>query len=256
MLHGKSLIVQRFLAKIVASKTKTTISQSFFSRKMSFKEKLVGRVGSLFEFVRPEDKVIIVSGGFKEEEEAHCSDTTVDVDVLKCNHKEADTRIVFHIIHNNGYAQNVVALVRDTDVLLLLLAHRNRITSTVWIAAGTSKNRKFVPLDDIYWKLLAGPENAILQFHAITGCDTTSYLFGHSKKTAWNVLKDHFHLLLSLGEGILTKEKLQRAETLVCRLYRTNVSSVNIARNAFQMTVSYIDKGVRNFDTPVSCLQL
>ncbi len=79
----------------------------------------------------PEHKVIVVSGGFKEEEEVRCSDTTVDVDTLKCNHEEADTRIVLHVIHNNEYAQNVVVLARDTDVLLLLLAHRNRITSTV-----------------------------------------------------------------------------------------------------------------------------
>lgn len=35
----------------------------------------------------PQDKVIIVSGGFKEEEELHCSDTTVDVDAPKCNYE-------------------------------------------------------------------------------------------------------------------------------------------------------------------------
>ena len=175
----------------------------------------------------PEHKVIVVSGGFKEEDEVRCSDTTVEVDTLKCNHEEADTCIVLHVIHNNEYAQNVVVLARDTDVLLLLLAHRNRITSTVWIAAGTAKKPRFIPLSDVYSKLPEGSEKAILQFHAITGCDTTSYLFGHSKKTAWNVLKDYFHLLLS--EGTLTTEKLEQAETFVCRLNKTNVSSVDMA---------------------------
>lgn len=56
----------------------------------------------------PEHKVIVVSGGFKDEGEVQCSDSTVNVDGLHCNHEEADTRIVIHVIHNNGYAQNFV----------------------------------------------------------------------------------------------------------------------------------------------------
>lgn len=115
-------------------------------------------------------------------------------------------------------------------MLLLLLAHQHRITSKVWVATGTAKKPKFIPLDDVYLKLPAGSGKAILQFHAITGCDTTSYLFGHSKKIAWTVLKDNFHLLLSLGEGTLTTDTLERAERFVCRIYKTNVSSVDMAR--------------------------
>ena len=36
----------------------------------------------------PQDKVIIVSGAFKEEGEVRCSDTTVDVDAPKCNYEQ------------------------------------------------------------------------------------------------------------------------------------------------------------------------
>jgi hypothetical protein len=48
-------------------------------------------------------------------------------------------------------------------MLLLLLAHR------VWIAAGTAKKPKFIPLDDVYRKLPAETEKAILQCHVIAG---------------------------------------------------------------------------------------
>ncbi|CAB4043691.1 Hypothetical predicted protein, partial [Paramuricea clavata] len=49
-------------------------------------------------------------------------------------------------------------------------------------------------------------------------------------KTAWTVLKDYFHLLLSLGEGTLTTDTLKRAEMFVCRIYKKNVPSVDMAR--------------------------
>lgn len=55
----------------------------------------------------PPHKIVVVSGGFKDEEEVRCSDSTVNVDRLRGNHEEADTRIVLHVMHNNGYAENV-----------------------------------------------------------------------------------------------------------------------------------------------------
>ena len=56
-----------------------------------------------------------MSGGFKDEKDVRCSDSTVNVDRLRGNGEEADTRIVLHVIHNNGYAENVVASARGTD---------------------------------------------------------------------------------------------------------------------------------------------
>ena len=77
----------------------------------------------------PSQKIVVVSGGFKNEQEVQCSDTTVDVESLKSTHEEADTRFVLHAIHLNGKVNNVVISARDTDVLLLLLAHKSRIAS-------------------------------------------------------------------------------------------------------------------------------
>ena len=60
---------------------------------------------------------------------------------------------------------------------------------------------------------------AILAFHAITGCDTLSYFAGHTKKTAWKTFKDHWELLLELGNGLLNDQILANAEAFVCRQY-------------------------------------
>ena len=44
--------------------------------------------------------------------------------------------------------------------------------------------------------------------HALTGCDTTSYIAGHSKKSAWKTFQTHHRLLENLGKGELTAETI------------------------------------------------
>ena len=77
-----------------------------------------------------------------------------------------------------------LAAIRDTDVLLLLLVHHTWFSSKMWIRAGTSKKPKYIPLGEVSANLPCNSSSALLPFHAITGCDSTSFFCGHSKKTA------------------------------------------------------------------------
>jgi len=116
---------------------------------------------------------MVVSGGCSNEEDVLCSDPRFDASVLRPIHKDADTRFVLHEV---GYVDNVAVSARDTGVLLLLLAHRPKLSSKVWTWAGTSKKPKYKPLEEVSANLI--PRNssrALLQFHAITGCDSTSF---------------------------------------------------------------------------------
>ena len=47
---------------------------------------------------------------------------------------------------------------------------------------GTSAKRKFIPIHTIALSMEDQLKKNILAFHAITGCDVTSYLAGISKK--------------------------------------------------------------------------
>ena len=69
-----------------------------------------------------------------------------------------------------------------------------------------------------------------MQFHATTGSDTTSYICGHSKMTAWKVFEENFELLLSLGDGDLATETIKCAEVFICELYKVSVESIDKAR--------------------------
>ena len=130
----------------------------------------------------PSNKTVVVSGGFIDEEQVESSDPEVITDTLKAQHEEADTRMILHCTQTQ--ASSIVIATRDTDVLVLLLAHFHKIPSDkVWLRAGTSANRKHIPIHTIVEQLAFSHDKmeSITAFHAITGCDTASYLFRHTK---------------------------------------------------------------------------
>ena len=75
----------------------------------------------------PQEKVIVVAGGFSDGKEAQSSNQLVDSSLLCADHEEADTRLVLHAIVNS--CDTVVVSARDTDVLLLLVAHLPSMSS-------------------------------------------------------------------------------------------------------------------------------
>jgi len=181
----------------------------------------------------PNNKIIVVGGGFSEEERVEASVPDVETDMLEAKHEEADTRVIIHCIECKS--SHAVVAARDTDILVLLIAHFHRMPCTrLWLKAGTSKKRKYIPVHTIVEQLHFG-ENVLEilpAFHALTGCDTTSYIGGHSKKSCWKVFLENHNLLKDLGNGEFTNEVKKNAEKFICRVYGvSNVDTVNKARS-------------------------
>jgi hypothetical protein len=180
----------------------------------------------------PTNKIIVVAGGFSDEERAESSDQSVDTDKLEAKHEEADTRMILHCVESS--ASSIVVAATDTDVLVLLLAHFHRIScNKVWLKAGTAKKRKYIPIHAIVEQLSSQEMLETLPaFHALTGSDTTSYLAGHSKKTCWKVFRQHHGLLKHLGEGNLDEDSITNAELFICKVYNIpHVDKVDKARS-------------------------
>ena len=179
----------------------------------------------------PVDKEILVAGGFKDELIVKSSRDTTDVTPFKSTHEEADTRLVLHAIHSQY--NTVVVASRDTDVLLLLVYHFQRMRcQRLWMMSGTSKKRRYIPIETVFNNLPIGSVSTLLAFHTLTGCDTTSYIADHSKRTAWRVFKEHHALLNGLGVGDVTKEKIMSSEAFMCRMYNVQrTDSVDTARH-------------------------
>ena len=154
----------------------------------------------------PPDKVIVAGGGFEDEREVQSSERVIDPSALKATHKEADTRLILHCV--NSSLDNIVVSARDTDVLLLLVAHISHTSCpNLYMMSGTATKRKYFNIRAIYENLPAGSVFALLPLHALTGCDTTSFICNHSKKSAWKVILQHRTLLSSIGEGALTSQR-------------------------------------------------
>ena len=167
-------------------------------------------------------KTLVVAGGFADITEVQCTDAQMDTTLLQANHEEADTRLILHAVHTN--AETVVVSARDTDVLVLLIAHLDKMRcSQLWMKAGTSKKPKCIPVHTIHQGLSSCQVKALLSFHALTGCDTVSHLAGHTKKAAWKVFQEDSHLLTNLGAGDGDEDTFKAAEKLVCRMYKLPV---------------------------------
>lgn len=87
--------------------------------------------------------------------------------------------------------------------------------------AGTNNAPKYIPVKEILskWKLTDDQSKGLLPFHAVTGSDTTSFFYGHTKRTSLSVYLDHPSLLSGLGKDPITEESLDEVERFVCLVY-------------------------------------
>ena len=132
----------------------------------------------------------MTAGGCNASTEARSSSPVVDTSVFEADQEEADTRLVLHGIRTNN-RETVVVSARDTDFLLLLVAHSSSIPSpNVWMMVGTAARRKFLNIKAVSEKLSTGLLLALLPFNALTGSDTTSYITNHSKLSAWKIFQE------------------------------------------------------------------
>lgn len=178
----------------------------------------------------PQNKTVVVAGGFTDEEQVEASTSEVNIEELEARHEEADTRMVLHCTKSQASA--IVVSSRDTDVLVLLLAHFASINcDKVWMKAGTSKKQKVIPIHAVAAKLGDALLGTLPAFHAITGCDTTSFLAGHSKKSCFNVFIEHHSLLKEFGRGDLSSTTCADVEAFICKVFKAgSCTSSNSAR--------------------------
>ncbi|CAB3981604.1 Hypothetical predicted protein, partial [Paramuricea clavata] len=163
-----------------------------------------------------------------------------------CNHEEADTRVVVHILHALEHGERTV-LVRtvDTDVVVILVGTFHNLAAVqplldIWVAFGTGKNYRFYSINAICASLGEPRSRALPVFHAFSGCDTTSAFNGKGKKSAWqawqafeDVTGTFVYLASHPFEKLyLDSESFQKLERLTVILYdrTSSLSSVNETR--------------------------
>ena len=113
----------------------------------------------------------------------------------------------------------------DTDVVVLAVAAVARMNvQELWIAFGTGKNFRYIPIHEIVASIGPNKSEALPMFHAYTGCDTVSSFAIKGKKTAWDTWKSYVEvtrtfLALSAGPDEVTNEYVAVLERFTILLY-------------------------------------
>ena len=137
------------------------------------------------------------------------------------SHDEADITIIIYFLEAVKNGKNIVGVISDdTDVFVLLIywVWRLQMTARVqldrWCGAILNVNESSSLLGAISLQLLG--------MHALSGCDTVSYPFGHGKATVLKVLKsaDHSGLYTVFGEQSANHQQLlETGHKFICSLY-------------------------------------
>lgn len=166
----------------------------------------------------------------------------VDVPGYHCQHEEADTRIIYHLIKitEEDPELNVVARCNDTDILILLLYHcrLRQQTPNAWMDAGlTGKNtRRYINIHQLLEQMRPEVVEALPGLHALTGSDYTAAFMNKGKVRPYNLMcksANHADTLAQLGEETTVNDELLRGvESFVCGLYGyPDQTSVNTVRH-------------------------
>lgn len=111
---------------------------------------------------------------------------------LESTQEEADTRILLHAAHaaKSRFA-SVVIVSEDTDVLVLLLAFKSFIPSSVFIKSGSQTRVKYIDISRVVERVGASVCRSLPGFHAFTGCDTVSAFAGRGKVAGYRIVKQN-----------------------------------------------------------------
>ena len=159
-----------------------------------------------------------------------------------CNHEEAETRIVVHVLHalQQGLTTVQVRTV-DTDVVVVFIGVFHKLLlsqpkADIWVAFGVGKNYRLYSINALSTSLGTKRSQALPMLHAISGCDTTSAFWGKGKKSFWQAwmafeeVTDTFVYLASHPFEPLDSncEKFRKIERLIVLVYDKTSTSLSI----------------------------
>ena len=166
-----------------------------------------------------------------------CSDgqtTAVTVDLLACDHSEADIRLSLHSQHASKTNSHVVIKSPDSDVALIALSQVGNFQATFYFETGVKQKAKRINLSSLSTVIGTPVSEALLGLHTFTGCDSVSAFHSKGKKKAFHLVisnKDFQAAFQTLGQHFTLPESVFAVfEQFVCELYGLSCSSVDDGR--------------------------
>ena len=155
---------------------------------------------------------------------------------LESTQEEADTRMLLHSLHaaRSRFA-SVVIVSEDTDVLVLLLAFKSFIPSSVFIKCGSQTRVKYIEVSRIVESVGATVCRSLLGFHAFSGCDTVSAFAGRGKVVGYRIVTRNVEfqeMFQQLGmEWNLSDDLRHGLQKFTCAMYCSTPGTSDINEN-------------------------
>ena len=92
---------------------------------------------------------------------------------LCCDHKEAATRLLLHARHASTTHDHVIIRSPDTDVFILMIAHKPAIPAAMYFDTGAGNNRRILDVNKVHLNLGCDLCDALIGFRALTGMYST-----------------------------------------------------------------------------------
>jgi len=139
-------------------------------------------------------------------------------------HEEADTLMILHAVEVAETGLGVHLYCQNTAVLLLALRRVPQLGIEPAVIMGTRERRHKVMLKPIYDQLGPDKASALINWHALTGCDTTGHIQGKGKKGCFTAFLASSPTVLAalagLGEGAEpSAEVVKGCEEFLCALF-------------------------------------
>ncbi|CAF3786549.1 unnamed protein product [Rotaria magnacalcarata] len=186
----------------------------------------------------PYGKVLVVAGPDESSVTLKKFEDPFEDYLLQSNHVEVDTRVFLHaqaISYDN--IRSIIIQASDTDVIILGIAHALHLDIDNFYIKSFNTKAKFntyINVSDIACKLkrkFSMDPMLLLVIHALSGCDTTSFIRNVSKTNIFRTFFSHTHRYSGLNgffESPLSEESMATAERLLLDCYSTSINSSSL----------------------------
>ena len=137
----------------------------------------------------------------------------IDLTRLKATHEEADTRVILHSMLS--LSSNIVIAARDTDIIRLLLGLYHHFVERPHVFV-TMGNGEYLDIRTLSDKLGPPVCSSLLLVHALTGCDSVSFMYGIGKPTVVKAVLNHPDLFSGISLSPSLKSTAPYADVEIC----------------------------------------
>ncbi len=184
----------------------------------------------------------VVLTGVTEGNDVFSSNKEIDLQQLITTHESVATRMVLHAILSS--AATVIISTPDAVVGIVAIRHFEKIKcKEVYMETKTAKKKQYLPIHTVAATIPIELRRNLLAYHALTGCESTSYLHGVTKAGSWETYTEHFELLTDFRLDVFPLSKIS-AEIFIVRLYKVTqgAESADVARYVLFRKLKKLDK--------------